>query len=1507
MKRLLLAAFLFLAFGAASRAETFYVSQLGGVVAGGTNCNGHTAISAAAFNNSANWANPKVAGKIGPGDTVWLCGTITGSANTTGLALQNNGLSGFPITINADSTFILQAPFWASSVGGVNAGGITCGPNRSWIILDGQNQGVVQNTANGSRLANSQASTGISCLGASNVTIQKWTVSNMYIEVAGDTGIGDGSFIKALDFSGSHINSNHNIFNDCGWCHFSSFANGDTDVDFGFNTFTAFNHAYAYATTGANAATNVRIHDSDMSNASNWQNAGCSYHNDGLHFFGVAGSSLDNLAVYNNYFHGPWGPCITGFIFTEGGGSTVHVVSSSYYGNVGIVPAGSATNTNGWFGIFSGSGTTKVYNNTIIGPSAATNAVSFNIGSLSNLTYEGNVVSGFGSVVNFGNLSGTTTVNNNYYDTFCNSGNCFIFNGSFKGSFSAWKTALAAASVVGADAASIQTANPFVGADGTPTVSSPFLTAGLNLTAQCSSNLTALCTSTTRGGSISSPPSRPGLPTLWDMGAYQISGGGGTPSLSFSPSPASFGNQNVGTTGSPVTITVSNVGTASQVLSTPYFTITGTNSTNFANTGAGTCANGGTIAASSSCTVILTFTPSATGARTATLTIQGTVFATDTLNGTGTAPVIGLSPSPAAFGNQAVSTTSSPLTVTLSNTGTSAQVLGTPYFTISGTNASNFANAGTGSCSNGGTIAISGSCTVNLTFTPSATGSRTATLTVNGTVSAIDSLTGTGTAPAVSLNPVSIAFGNQTVSTSSGNTPVTLTNSGNSTLTITSIGLTGANSNQFSTNTSTCGGSLAASASCSLNVVFSPTTTGAKTASLTFTTNASTSPDNVPLTGTGTPAPVPIVGLSPSPGAFGNQLQGTTSGPLTITVSNTGTANEVLATPYWTITGTNATNFANLGTGSCANGATIAPSSSCTVNLTFTPSATGSRTATLTIQGTVNATDVLTGTGTLPVIGISPATVGFGNQAVNTTSSPITVTISNTGTASEVLATPYFTITGTNATNFANAGTGTCTNGGTIAASSSCTVNLTFTPSGSGVRGATFTLLGTVNATAPLVGTGTAAVVSLNPTSIAFGNQTTGTSSGNSLVTLTNTGNATLTITSIAPSGANANQFSTNGSTCGGTLAASSSCTINVVFSPTSIGAKVAALTFTTSAASSPDNVVLTGTGTAVAVPVLSFTPSPVTFGTQNVGTTGPTVTVTVQNIGTANEVLSSPYFTFSGSTNFANAGTGSCANGATILPTSTCTVDMTFTPSANGAITGTLTINGTVNGSVQLSGTGVSSSTVLLNPTFINYGNQDDGTSSPPTAVTMTNTGTGTMTITSIALTGANASEFPINSSTCSATLAASASCTWNVVFSPVTAGSKSAAVTITTSAPSSPDSIPLTGTGRVPSPPSQPAPAITIVTILPPGSVVVSAAGMGVSPRNAIASQLGCSQDGITFQNPCRFQISCGNCKNATARFNGTLVSSSWSKGTVTVSVPASLIAPPAVATQYQISLSN
>jgi hypothetical protein len=101
----------------------------------------------------------------------------------------------------------------------------------------------------------------------------------------------------------------------------------------------------------------------------------------------------------------------------------------------------------------------------------------------------------------------------------------------------------------------------------------------------------------------------------------------------------------------------------------------------------------------------------------------------------------------------------------------------------------------------------------------------------------------------------------------------------------------------------------------------------------------------------------------------------------------------------------------------------------------------------------------------------------------------------------------------------------------------------------------------------------------------------------------------------------------------------------------------------------------------------------------------------------------------------------------------------------------------------------------VTLSPTSLAFATQKAGTTSAAKTVTVTNSGSATLTFTTITLTG-QADDFVL-SKTCASTLAASASCTLSVSFNPVSAGNKSASVSIADNASGSPQAVALTGTG--------------------------------------------------------------------------------------------------------------
>ncbi len=205
---------------------------------------------------------------------------------------------------------------------------------------------------------------------------------------------------------------------------------------------------------------------------------------------------------------------------------------------------------------------------------------------------------------------------------------------------------------------------------------------------------------------------------------------------------------------------------------------------------------------------------------------------------------------------------------------------------------------------------------------------------------------------------------------------------------------------------------------------------------------------------------------------------------------------------------------------------------------------------------------------------VSPTSLSFGNQAIDTTSAVKTVTLTSAGTANLVLSS--IAITGTNAGNFAQ--TDNCP--ASLAPGKKCTVNVTFTPSHLGSRSASLTF--TDNAAGspqnvPLAGKGVAQAT-LSPTSLTFATQTVGTTSAAKNLTLTNNLPTTLTISGISFAGADPGDFAET-NTCDGSVPAKSKCTISVTFTPKATGARTAKLTVSDSANNSPQTAAVTGTG----------------------------------------------------------------------------------------------------------------------------------------------------------------------------------------------------------------------------------------------------------------------------------------------------------------------------------------
>ncbi len=508
---------------------------------------------------------------------------------------------------------------------------------------------------------------------------------------------------------------------------------------------------------------------------------------------------------------------------------------------------------------------------------------------------------------------------------------------------------------------------------------------------------------------------------------------GTPPPLSVSPASVNFPSTSVGSVTAATNVTVTNTsgGSLSGV------SVSSNNSADFDITN--NCGN--SLANGATCTVSVAFSPNSSGLRSGTITVaSNSGNATVSLVGSATAQ-LAFSPSSLNFPGTAVGATSAPLAINVTNNGA------TPV-TVSGVTSSTADFAATTSCT---TIAPAGTCAINVTFSPTSTGLKSSIVTFTSSAAGSPNtftMLGNGTSGPVSGTltvPAQVAFGTQNVGASSSPSTVTLTNASGAAVTVSSIASSAPGEFAVSANTCT---TVAAGGTCSFAVTFTPSATGARTASITVTSNGTGSPQIVAASGTGASAPVQGQLTFPSTLALGPHLIGTTSGPQTVTVTNSGGT----AVTISSITSSAPAEFAVSAPG-CT---TVAPAGTCSIAVTFTPAAAGDRSAVVTVTSDgLGSPQSFTATG----IGVTPSSPGqlsmvaaidAGAFMVGLTSPPASITITNIGGTTVNVS----SITSSNSAEFAIV-QNTCA---AVTPGASCSVAFTFLPAAVGARASTFTV-----------------------------------------------------------------------------------------------------------------------------------------------------------------------------------------------------------------------------------------------------------------------------------------------------------------------------------------------------------------------------------------------------------------------------------------------------------------
>ena len=467
-------------------------------------------------------------------------------------------------------------------------------------------------------------------------------------------------------------------------------------------------------------------------------------------------------------------------------------------------------------------------------------------------------------------------------------------------------------------------------------------------------------------------------------------------------------------------------------------------------------------------------------------------------------------PSTTTFEQATVGTATPVQKVTVMNAGSAASTLGA-ISASSGFTVTNDPSQPCGSSLDATTPTDSGNwCQVDVSFTAPASGITTGTLTIptnqpgSPTVlQLVGSTGGTNVITPPTLSPTALSFGDEAVGSTTPAQTVTLTNPGASAVTIGSIAV----NNSSYTQTDTCGGSLAAGASCTIAVTFAPSAGGAQNGTLAITNSGTSTPIGATLSGTGVTSTTNLAqgaamtassstgGFPPSNANDGNtstyweSVDGTFPQWLQADLGSAQSVGSItMDLPPSTSWATRTQTMSVLGSTDGSTWTTLAGSA----NYTFNP-ATGN-TVTVPLPTTklrylrLNVTantgwdaaqlselQIFPGGGssgggggtTAPSLSESASSLTFAAQTVGSSSAAQSVTVTNGGTAaaaiSSVAATGDYTQTDT------------C--GSSLAVGASCTVSVVFTPTAAGTRTGTVTV-GSNDPAGPLTlaltGTGTA-------------------------------------------------------------------------------------------------------------------------------------------------------------------------------------------------------------------------------------------------------------------------------------------------------------------------------------------------------------------------------------------------------------------------------------------------
>jgi hypothetical protein len=766
--------------------------------------------------------------------------------------------------------------------------------------------------------------------------------------------------------------------------------------------------------------------------------------------------------------------------------------------------------------------------------------------------------------------------------------------------------------------------------------------------------------------------------------------------------------------------------------------------------------------------------------------------------------LLSVTPAVAQFPSTAIGTTSSPnFPVSIQNSGSNPVTINS--ITITGTNVSDFAITSVSCPIAPASLSPGANCGPAISFTPSVRGKRIANLTivVAGGLTQNAVLVGTGVAAvkALSFNVTDVSFPATAVGVPAQFAPssyVALTSTGTVPITIQSVGLT--DLGNFSIPINYCSGPLSPGATCYSVIVFEPVSVGRHSAKLVVLDDAPAGKQTLPVVGIGTAATKTLqlypLNFDFGPVALGNPQQ------LQVILQNNGS--ESFFVNGEKITGQNASDY-SIASNTCSPPPySLAAGAECSFQIQFTPAALGVRLANVVISDTASGSPHV-----LPLVGSGvaeknsfafiPPLINFGLVPEGQTpyNYPVFVNTGNT-----TIPSPSISIKG-GSTDFQIASQG-CTFD--LPPEGSCAMQLGFAPTRTGLQTSVLVASETdigKSVSATMVGSGVSSSTALSAFAPGFSSEPVGVTTTGS-ATLQNVSSSSITITHTALVGAATADFAIlqNGCVPGTVLAAGTWCPVQLAFTPSAVGSRIAALSVRYSGGTAAVEIPLAGIGIRGSRTV-AFSPAEVNAGAQQVGsplTANPSPTI--YNSGT--EPMQIDHVSIQGpnAADWALTQLNCPLAPATLAAGTGCTVALQFTPKAPGTRVARLEVTDNAAGSpqsLQLAGFGSTSLVppVSIYPLVVSFDSQPLGSSAQQIQpVNVSNEATYPITVSQIKISGANASDFSL-ATNCTSSVPALGNCFVSVTFTPSVTGLRSAELLISYGPNGGTTIIPLSGFG--------------------------------------------------------------------------------------------------------------